>query len=175
MNLLKPYATSAQTDQISIEVTGQKPAADELVLEFTLRGALKQIRFPDVHLVESRRDELWKNTCLECFFSADLDPATPYFEINCAPNGDWNAYAFSSYRQGMEASKNLRVKLTQRESAENEAFFRIHVSGEDLRAARYLSMTAVIEFADGTRSFFALAHPGPQPDFHLKKSFLISL
>ncbi|MDG0816084.1 DOMON-like domain-containing protein [Bdellovibrio svalbardensis] len=175
MNLLKPFAENPLTRSISIETTSQKTTPTELILEFTIRGDIGQVCFAESSLVAARRDELWKHTCLECFFSTGLEESAPYFEVNCAPSGDWNAYAFSSYRQGMTPSQNLGVKLTHRESSENEAFFRISVSGDDLLHARHLGMTAVIEFTDGTRSFFALAHPGPQADFHLKKSFSISL
>ncbi len=175
MNLLKPFVETALTQSFRIETTSQLISATELILEFTIRGDLQQIRFQDSAFVASRLDELWKHTCLECFFSTDLEESAPYFEINCSPSGDWNAYSFSSYRQGMQASQDLKVQLTHREGGSNEAFFRIQVRGNGLQGARHLGMTAVIEFIDGSRSFFALSHPGPQPDFHLKKSFSISL
>lgn len=175
MNPLKPYTKTDLTDALIFEVEAFKSAPDELLIEYRLKGSLDKIRFPDLTLVESRLDELWKHTCLEAFFAESDDDNSPYFEINCSPNGDWNAYAFSSYRQGMRPSESLRVKLVAREGHDREALFRVRVSGDDLKKAHHLGITAVVEFADGSRSFFALAHPGAQPDFHLRKACLISL
>ena len=175
MNSLKPYSANENTQKLSVTVTHFQTSADELLLEFRLEGAVDSIVFPESSFVESRRDELWKHTCLECFFTPSLDDTSPYYEVNCSPNGDWNAYAFSGYRQGMREAAGLRVKLAHREGSESEALFRVLVRGEELRSAKHLGVTAVVEFKDGTRSFFALAHVGAQPDFHLKKSFQISL
>lgn len=180
MNMLHPFEETALTRLFKITVKNytvrnHTTAPNELVLEFTLQGPLEHIHIPEKSLKESRRDELWKHTCLECFFSLNTEESAPYFEINCSPNGDWNAYYFSSYRQGMQPSQNLRVKLTRPPGSATEAFFQITIQGEELRSAHYLGVTAVLEFIDGTRSFYALNHPGPQADFHLKKSFSISL
>ncbi|QDK38333.1 DOMON-like domain-containing protein [Bdellovibrio sp. NC01] len=175
MNSLKPFAANENTQKISVEVTHFQTSPEELLVEFRILGAVDSIVFPASSLVESRRDELWKQTCLECFFTGSLEDNTPYYEVNCSPNGDWNAYAFSGYRQGMREATGLRVKLAHREGAKDEALFRVQVRGEELRSAKHLGVTAVVEFKDGTRSYFALAHVGAQPDFHLKKSFQISL
>jgi len=37
------------------------------------------------------------------------------------------------------------------------------------------ALSAVIESADGTRSYWALAHPSDKPDFHHPDSFLLDL
>ena len=47
----------------------------------------------------------------------------------------------------------------------------------DLAAAPVwrLGLTAVIEEANGAVSYWALAHPSPQPDFHNATSFVLEL
>ena len=47
----------------------------------------------------ARADELWQTTCFEAF----LEPraATAYREFNFSPSGDWAAYDFDGYREGM--------------------------------------------------------------------------
>lgn len=175
MNQLVPFTKTAVTDQFTFEAAAYHASAEELLIEFTLKGPLHLIRFPDPSLVENRRDELWKHTCLEAFFCTDLNPSSPYFELNCSPNGDWNAYAFSSYRHGMRPSESLRVKLVHREGSEQDVVFRLRITGPEVSQARHLGVTAVVEFMDGSKSYFALKHAGPQADFHLKDSFTISL
>jgi hypothetical protein len=39
----------------------------------------------------------------------------------------------------------------------------------------FVSLTAVIEAADGTLSYWALRHPAPQPDFHHPGGFVLTL
>jgi hypothetical protein len=43
------------------------------------------------------------------------------------------------------------------------------------RAPERMGLTAVIEEADGTRSFWALAHPPGEPDFHHPDCILLEL
>jgi hypothetical protein len=38
-----------------------------------------------------------------------------------------------------------------------------------------LAVTMVVEEHDGRQSFWALAHPGPEPDFHHPDSFTLRL
>jgi hypothetical protein len=38
-----------------------------------------------------------------------------------------------------------------------------------------LGLSAVIEAADGSKSYWALAHCATQPDFHLRQSFTLTL
>lgn len=36
-----------------------------------------------------------------------------------------------------------------------------------------VAVSAVIKDIDGRMSYWALAHPGPQPDFHLRDGFIL--
>ena len=45
-----------------------------------------------------RQDNLWRHTCFEVFLGRP--GAKGYWELNIAPNGDWNLYQFSDYRSG---------------------------------------------------------------------------
>ena len=101
-----------------------------------------------------RTDELWRTTCFELFIQPEGGEG--YFEFNFAPSGQWAAYRFDGYRSGMA---DLPLDPP-----------RIEVAGEGVRIAMDLSalpsapwrvgITAVIEEGDGTKSFWALAHPG---------------
>ena len=42
---------------------------------------------------------LWRHTCFEAFIKAP--GRTSYHEFNFAPSGQWAAYRFDAYREGM--------------------------------------------------------------------------
>jgi hypothetical protein len=50
-----------------------------------------------------RRDQLWRTTCFEAFLRASGEDG--YQEWNFAPSGDWAAYDFAGYREGMSNSE----------------------------------------------------------------------
>ncbi len=45
----------------------------------------------------------------------------------------------------------------------------------DMAAAKKLALSAVIEETDGTKSYWALAHPPGKPDFHHHTCFAATL
>jgi hypothetical protein len=150
-------------------------APDEMIIEYTLTGPTRHLHFPPATGSETRRDELWKTTCLEAFLSADFMRNSSYLELNCSPNGDWNAYSFSGYREGMAPAAGTEVKLIGREADDTKAHFRVRIKSPGLGNFKQLGVTAVVEFSDGSKSYFALKHPGPVADFHDKDGFVHSL
>lgn len=115
-----------------------------------------------------RRDGLWQSTCFEVFLKPDQTEA--YLEFNFTPRGGWAAYSFENYRQGQKA---LQVSSPRMEPI--EAGFRvIGTFGIPISSAR-LGISAVIEELDGTKSYWALAHPPGQPDFHHPTCFAATL
>lgn len=122
-----------------------------------------------------RADALWKTTCFELF----LRPAggDAYVELNFSPSMQWAAYAFDSYRSGMR-DLPLRAPAIQPIEPENGAAYGLAVeldlSGLPAFPAQ-ASLTAVIEEADGTKSYWALAHPTGKPDFHDPACFMLEL
>src|SRR5205085_2843842 len=82
--------------------------------------------------------------------------------FNFSPSTQWAAYAFSSYRNGMEAAAELRESRLEMES--NDTSLELRVSLELDRLANLpsdalwqLGLSAVIEEADGNKSYWALA------------------
>lgn len=123
----------------------------------------------------ARTDGLWKTTCFETFAKAKGSEA--YLEFNFAPSFAWAAYGFDRYREGMrplpqERDPDIAISLNPPWfwlSAE----FEPTVSGVRPIVANF---AAVIEETDGTKSYWALAHPpsGP-PDFHHPDCFVLEL
>ena len=119
-----------------------------------------------------RADELWQTTCFEAFIRGSDEAA--YSEWNFAPSGDWAGYAFDDYRDGR---KDLAVGAAPYVRIEDNftwwavaATISIPVQPDLL-----LGLSAVIEQVDGTKSFWALAHPPGKPDFHHPDCFAAKL
>ena len=145
-----------------------------LALRFQLRGKPDDLRIPPPQQ-PAAVDGLWQTTCCEAFIAA-VD-APDYREFNFSPSGQWAAYRFDAYRE--------RDTHFVPASAPRIAFallpdgFQLDV---ELAAALLpapgplnLSFTAVIEAADGSKSYWALAHAAEQPDFHHRQSFTLTL
>ena len=137
-----------------------------------------------------RRDELWKQTCFEVFVGC-ADQRS-YLEFNLSPSGDWNAYAFETYREGMRpVSDSAGIEVSHSANPQNDLrtwsasiapSIDNPTNGEDGELAKLLKSrslvlgaTAVIEYQDGSREYWALTHAGEKPDFHLRESFKLVL
>lgn len=112
-----------------------------------------------------RTDELWRHTCFEAFV-AGYD--TGYREFNFAPSGAWAAYTFDEYRTGMrDAAVDPHIIWN--------GSFLTATAAIDIPGDWRLNLTAVIEETDGTKSYWALAHPDGPPDFHDPACFVLTL
>lgn len=118
-----------------------------------------------------RTDELWRHTCFEAFAKAAGGEA--YREFNFAPSGAWAAYSFQTYRQGMHIAEDVvapNVTL-RRGPGWLEVAALADVGERPLR----LGLSAVIEAADGRKSYWALRHPPEKPDFHHPDCFAVEI
>lgn len=171
METLRPFTSTPRTELFKIQASFQAVSASQVHIDFHISGPLEQILWPDPHLIEARQDELWKHTCLEAFFSSSATAEAPYTEINCAPNGLWNAYSFSSYRQGMSPALHITVRLKERTARQDHAHFLIEVNSSVPLQTGTWGLTAVVEFQDGEKSYWALNHPRETADFHDKRGW----
>jgi len=138
---------------------------------FGLSAPMKRFVIPQSD-EPGRRDELWKTTCFEAFLRDERDGT--YREWNFAPSGDWAAYDFDGYREGM---READVAAPYIRAEDNFTWWALGAtiaveSGRDWR----LGLSAVLEEQDGTKSYWALAHPpGDEPDFHAPDCFAAKL
>ncbi len=151
-----------------IEVEVNRAADGSLALTYRIDGNLDRVRIPAPR--PSRLvNELWRHTCLEAFIA--LDSAAAYHELNFSPSGEWAAYAFRAYRDAAPLdAQGLTPRITVRSAADRlelDALVALdRLSPEYRRAPLSLGLSAVIEDSDGALSYWALAHPSSQPDFH---------
>ena len=122
---------------------------------------------------QSRSDGLWQTTCFEAFLKAD--GAEAYREWNFAPSGAWAAYDFTDYREGMENAEIQAPPYLRME--DNFTWWTVGATiSVDADKAWDLGLSAVIEERDGTKSYWAIAHPpSDKPDFHHRDCFAVRL
>lgn len=172
---LKPFPGDGGAPGMTITGTiGRR--VNVLSVRYTVLGDLSEVALPAPGGLPARKNRLWEETCLELFVG-DRDCAR-YWEFNLSPAGHWNAYRFTSFRRGMReepafASLPFRVR-TGPDSLALSLELKI---GKILPPARLLeaSVAAVIKTRTGGTSHWALAHPGPRPDFHRRDAFTLKI
>ncbi len=169
---LQPFNQSASTTGIHIGVRVD-PHPAGLSIRYHIGGALDRLRIPDAAGPPARKDGLWQTTCLECFIREKN--ADAYREFNFSPNGDWNAYRFSGYRQGMSPDPAVTDPATTIRKETDRLILTVIVdlARLDLAGLRLqLALSAVTQTKKGRLDYWALRHPGAKPDFHHPSSFV---
>jgi len=148
-----------------------------LTLHYALSGNTDCVLLPQLSQTPSRRDELWNETCFEFFLAVKDQPG--YWEFNMSPSGDWNVYRMDAYR---------RIGFREETAISQLHFeFRKESTGYSLDASIDLTplvspeselqvaVAAIIQTPDGGETYWALTHPAPHADFHLRESFILEL
>ena len=172
---LHPASVCDSVARIDVEVTRTREGV--LQLKYAAAGRIDELRLPTV-TAPARTDELWRHTCFEAFIRAAPDVA--YAEFNFAPSTQWAACRFSAYREGMTIASEIAAPRIDVQS--NAEVFSLRAS-LDLAPLKHLrrnaswrlGISAVIEEANGRKSYWALAHPPGKPDFHHSDSFALEL
>ena len=150
----------------------RRPAPSTLVIAYRATGRIADLALsPPAALLFT--DGLWRTTCFEAF----LKPADGegYVELNFAPSGEWAAYGFSGYRDGMAP---LEIAAPRIETLRGDAAFELDVTLDlaDLPPDPCrLALSAVVEEVSGAKSYWALAHHSGRPDFHHDAGFAAML
>lgn len=175
---LIPHPAHPPSAVTGVEVEVGMSDDGQVLLHYLVRGSGLLLPAPGPR---ERTDELWKTTCFEMFVMPRSDDAA-YFEFNFSPSTRWAAYAFNGYRAAM---RDMAVAVPPhvdreppREPGDGDPHYLLEAEvsfAEIPETALRVGLTAVIEELDGTKSFWALAHPSPEPDFHHSDSFVLEL
>ncbi|MFC0203142.1 DOMON-like domain-containing protein [Novosphingobium soli] len=143
-----------------------------LQLRWILRGAERVVVPPFAG--KGRADGLWQTTCFEMFVQpAGEAEGAGYAEFNFSPSERWNAYAFSAPREDMRERALARDAVCTWRGGSDMAIFDAAVPASGLPLPPWrCGFTAVIEEEGGIRSYWALAHGSPAPDFHDPSCFV---
>jgi hypothetical protein len=149
--------------RVSIE-----PKKEVLRVAYVFEGDIDRLRIPPPRPPRSA-DRLWQHTCCEIFIARPGAPG--YREFNFSPSGEWAAYAFENYREG---SKRLSVPpgITVRQS---EAYLELKAAVPCEDGKLRVALSAVVEDAGGSLSYWALKHARGKPDFHHPDAFALEL
>ena len=149
---------------------------NQLKITYLLTGDRAAIIVPEANQVPIRRYDLWEHTCFELFLR--LKGTNKYWEFNLSPSGNWNVFRFLDYRLNImeELSfDSLPFKVVQdAESLKVMANINLDTLGIAKRDLN-IAITTVVENTERQLSYWALAHPTTEADFHHQDSFIISL
>lgn len=120
----------------------------------------------------SRADGLWQTTCFELFLSGE---GGAYREFNFSPSGQWAAYRFQDYRGEREKLALDEPPIARFLGPEPFGIMLLATIVVALEPNARFGPSAVIEEADGTKSYWALSHPSGEPDFHHPDCFALEL
>ena len=174
MRLLEPHPQST-IPNIRIEAEAKRGPAGRLALRYFVSGDLDEVVIP-IAARQARRDGLWQHSCFEAFIR--LSDGLAYYELNFSPAREWAAYRFSSHRAGMIEADLPAPQIVVEPNAGRltvEAQMDLGFELATAPAPWRLGLSAVIETRDGARSFWALAHPPGDPDFHHRDCFALEL
>jgi len=185
MLALEPFGGLPHPPDLTVSGQASRQAgrqADSLELVWRLAGDLDALVLPDPSPSRRRCDGLWQTTCLEAFWGFAGQDA--YWELNLAPNGDWNLYRLSHYRGPLVPVALTTAPAWKARGSARELEVAVdidlgEVAGGDEPGVAGLpleiSLTAVIEQVGQGVSYWALAHTGVEPDFHRRDSFRLRL
>jgi hypothetical protein len=174
-NLL-PHPATSSTDLpfkvwVNVEHAASLTAVATTNLWFGVSAPAERFVIPAPAEPE-RTDGLWKTTCFEAFLRPLGERS--YREWNFAPSGQWASYQFSDYREDMAEAEVSQPPYIRVE--DNFTWWALGASIAVPADSNWeLGLSAVLEEKDGTKSYWALAHPAEKPDFHAPDCFVAKL
>ncbi len=158
----------------SFDVSIERKSPGQIWLRYHLEIPEEALSTPDP-AEPQRADNLWQTTCFELFLRSPGKAA--YAEFNFSPSAQWAAYRFDAEREGMaelDLPRPPDIGLDMSDShfaLETTLDLPPEWRGHDLD----IGLAAVIETMDGSKSYWALAHPADRLDFHHPGSFTLRL
>lgn len=158
----------------SLAVSLHWSADGALILSYRLVGEPGRLRFPETQPTASA-DNLWQHSCFELFIAEETGEG--YREFNFSPSTQWAAYRFPTYRErDFSFALPDAPQISFRRLADGcQLDVQLAAAAMPTSANPRLGLNAVIEAADGSKSYWALAHGAGQPDFHHAQNFALTL
>jgi hypothetical protein len=177
---LIPFSARMQGGGAICSLQGQLSLVENtLQITYQLEAELSQLRIPNCSGQPLRQDLLWEATCLEFFLGAAGQ--SEYWEYNLSPAGHWNVYHLESYRRGLAAEPAyqqlpFRVKRDDKQlSLSLTCALPPALATPGATAGLELGVSAVLQSSSGELTYWAVAHPGSEPDFHHRGGFCLKL
>jgi hypothetical protein len=146
---------------------------DQLTLRYSVTGQMDRLMF-EAERAAQRADKLWQKSCFEIFIRPLGERR--YDEYNFASSSHWAAYGFTDRRHGMHDLKVVQAPRIEQSHTNNQFILdvilphiHLHQTGVDI------GLSVIVEDVDGAHSYWALAHPEGQADFHNDACFALRL
>lgn len=172
---LAPYPELPFPAGVRLEGAARRDGA-RLGLSWRLEAPNARIDLPPANPHPQRIHGLWERTCFEFFLA--VPEASGYWEFNLAPEGHWAVFRFDGYRAGMRDEMALDRLSFEVLAGSGRCEVVAELDLNALGIARQpwrLAIAAVLRQNDGPLSYWALRHPGLQPDFHHPDAFSLVL
>lgn len=169
-----PSTLCEAIDFIDVSVVYAHP---QLRLEYHLVGTISKLDIPAPE-EPVRTLGLWEETCCEAFLKPTGGAA--YYEFNLSPSSQWAVFDFTDYRQDFRQLDVGRAPVIDCEESADGLSLRAYIDLSMLPPEMHeqnwaLGLTCVVKAADGSTSYWALAHPPEKPDFHDSNCFTLTL
>lgn len=172
---LRPFPADPSPPGVSIR--GRLGRQGSLfTISFILSGQLADVVIPAAALAPARRWLLWETTCLEFFLA--LPGHDDYWEFNLSPSGDWNVFHLTDYRQGIQEEMAITHLPLEIHRQPDRLTISLTIDLQAILPADRpweVAISTVLQHLDGRYTYWALNHPAPQPDFHHRAGFSITI
>ncbi|MCU0728916.1 MAG: DOMON-like domain-containing protein [Sphingopyxis sp.] len=165
-----PASPAPTVDSVTVAISVVEDRA--VRLRYVVVGALDDIVIPAPG-PPARVDGLWRTTCFELFVKTPSSAG--YSEYNFSPSASWAAYTFDAYRGGMQLADVDQPKILGHRSTGMFVMDVDLVLPVSVHNPILAGCSAVIEDSSGRKSYWALAHPPGEPDFHHEDCFAVRL
>lgn len=148
---------------------------ETLYLDYRLTGQLTDLLQPVTEKsVPQQKDGLWDHTCFEAFLG--IAGQSEYCEFNFSPSGDWAGYAFKSYRERTvwksSTEPSIECVNTGSDLHLSASLALAEMPQEFVGKPWLLGLSAVLETNGQAKSWWAIEHAKPEPDFHLQAGWI---
>ena len=175
---LAPFSPCPAVQHLGYELLLESSSSLRLIVQ--LEGSLAAT-LPITNRVGQRQFGLWQHHCFELFIG-ELE-SNAYWELNLAPNGNWNCFEFSDYRKGQRESEayslaglqavrsaqsyRLEANIDIKPILKKKGLEALGLEARGLeKRSLALSLGASAVIATATQlNYFSIRH-GATPDFH---------
>lgn len=142
----------------------------KMELSFEILGAIDAYIFDSIQSSKCT-DELWRRSCFELFIA--LPDSREYWELNIASSGAWNLYHLEDYRSGvtevfLKSEPEICIDPTPNRYRLSAV---LDITELLLTPSVAVNVAAILLTQNQERTFWAVNHPLPQPDFHAREGF----
>lgn len=156
----------------AIRATAERVSQTLLRFRYAVVGDISHLRIPEP-APPFRTARLWEATCFEAFLRAEGENG--YLELNFSPSGQWAAYSFTHYREGMTNAPLPAAPEIAVSRSPERLDVQVTVSPILGPGPYWLNLAVILENSGGERSFWAAGHPAGGPDFHHPDCFQLEV